>query len=297
MNINYSIIIPYKNCPELLKRCLNSIPNRDDVQVIVIDDNSDNDKKPIIDRGDVEVITLDANQSKGAGRARNVGLTHATGKWLLFADADDYFTESLPGFLDKYATDEATDMVFLNARMFNENDETLPFRLNNLINNYLNHYSNAELTLRYTFWTPWSRMIKRKIVSGNSILFDETMARNDKNFVLECSSKAVSVKVEYEKIYCYFRPSYGSITDKKRNVSILNDMIAITGRTNQIYKGANIRLRYSYIEIFRDAGFVKGMSRMEIMKKYIASLRKNNVSILTDIICYIYNRRMPNGYF
>ena len=38
--INYSIIIPHKNIPNLLQRCLDSIPNREDVQIIVVDDNS-----------------------------------------------------------------------------------------------------------------------------------------------------------------------------------------------------------------------------------------------------------------
>lgn len=40
----YSIIIPHYNIPELLQRCLDSIPERDDVQVIVVDDNSDSSK-------------------------------------------------------------------------------------------------------------------------------------------------------------------------------------------------------------------------------------------------------------
>ena len=40
-SINYSIIIPHKNIPELLVRCLNSIPEREDIQVIVVDDCSD----------------------------------------------------------------------------------------------------------------------------------------------------------------------------------------------------------------------------------------------------------------
>ena len=40
----YSVIIPHKNTPELLQRCLASIPKRVDIQVIVVDDNSDLDK-------------------------------------------------------------------------------------------------------------------------------------------------------------------------------------------------------------------------------------------------------------
>lgn len=39
--INYSIIIPHKNIPKLLRRCLDTIPRREDVQVIMVDDNSD----------------------------------------------------------------------------------------------------------------------------------------------------------------------------------------------------------------------------------------------------------------
>lgn len=295
--ITYSFIIPHKNCPDLLQRCVDSIPERDDIQIIVVDDNSDADKKPAINRKGVEVILLDAEHSNGAGRARNVALEHAKGKWLMFADADDYFTNFLSGILDKYATDEITDMVFLNARMFNENDETLQFRLNRLVDDYKNHRTNAELLLRYTFWTPWSRMIKRKIITDNHILFDETMARNDKNFILECSSKAVSFEVEKNKIYNYFRPSYGSMTDKKRTVALLDDMVKITSRTNNIYKSANIGLRYSYLEIFYKSSFVAGMGKMDVLVKYISTLWNNKVSVFSDIICYIRKKRMPNNVF
>lgn len=38
--INYSIIIPHKNISSLLRRCLDSIPERDDLEIIVVDDNS-----------------------------------------------------------------------------------------------------------------------------------------------------------------------------------------------------------------------------------------------------------------
>ena len=34
--IVYSIIIPHKNIPDLLRRCLDSIPQRPDIQIIVV---------------------------------------------------------------------------------------------------------------------------------------------------------------------------------------------------------------------------------------------------------------------
>lgn len=41
LSINFSIVIPHKSIPELLVRCLNSVPQRGDIQVIVVDDYSD----------------------------------------------------------------------------------------------------------------------------------------------------------------------------------------------------------------------------------------------------------------
>lgn len=88
---NYSFIIPHKNCPDLLQRCVDSIPERDDVQIIVVDDNSDEGKKPSLkERKSLQVILFDAEHSKGAGKDRNVGLEHAQGKWLVTDNNIDF---------------------------------------------------------------------------------------------------------------------------------------------------------------------------------------------------------------
>lgn len=50
---------------------MDSIPECDDVQVIVVDDNSEEGKMPSLKgRKNLQVILLDKSQSKGAGRAR-----------------------------------------------------------------------------------------------------------------------------------------------------------------------------------------------------------------------------------
>ena len=90
--INFSIIIPHHNTPELLKACVDSIPIRDDLQIIIVDDNSD---KSVVDFNNfpgvacknLEVVL--SQKGRGAGWARNEGLKYAQGKWILFADSDD----------------------------------------------------------------------------------------------------------------------------------------------------------------------------------------------------------------
>ena len=73
--MNYSIIIPHKNTPDLLYRCINSIPQRKDLEIIIVDDNSsenivDFDNFPGLNRENTTVIFNKAG--KGAGNARNI---------------------------------------------------------------------------------------------------------------------------------------------------------------------------------------------------------------------------------
>ena len=92
MKYLYSIIIPHFNSSQLLERMLNSIPRRDDIQIIVVDDNSNEIEKGElrkIRRPNVELYFQTTNH--GAGFARNVGLDHVLGQWVIVADADDVF--------------------------------------------------------------------------------------------------------------------------------------------------------------------------------------------------------------
>ena len=125
MEILYSIIIPHKDIPCLLQRCLDSIPPRDDVQIIVADDDSSPDVVdfahfPGSDRTDVEILFT--KEGRGAGYARNCGLARAKGRWLVFADADDFF---LPGFLNVLDTYRNTDYDLITFRAETVDSDTL----------------------------------------------------------------------------------------------------------------------------------------------------------------------------
>lgn len=281
--INYSFIIPHKNCPDLLQRCVDSIPERDDVQVIVVDDNSDEGKKPSLkEHRNLQVILLDAEQSKGAGRARNVGLEYAEGRWLLFVDADDYYTDYLPNLLDKYVDDASTDIVYLNACQFDENGNLTPFKTDRLIQYYLTGVKGAEMELRYSLWTPWSRMIKKSIVDMNNIKFDELPATNDKMFCLYCSFYSRKIVAEEQVVYNYYRPTNGSITDKQRDSKMLDGLLDVRRRTILLYEKAGYKKIPSFWALLFKTSYVKELSRNAIISKYFNILRISKISLLKD---------------
>src|SRR5690606_29417331 len=97
--IQVSIIIPHYNSTELLEKLISTIPEISSIQTIVVDDHSNEFHKNRLmeieqanKNRNILFLTNDLDK-KNAGSSRNKGLKHAKGKWVLFADSDDYFVE------------------------------------------------------------------------------------------------------------------------------------------------------------------------------------------------------------
>ena len=86
------IIIPtYKN-KNGLRKTLNSIPQSNNINIIVIDDYSDTDYKDIIEEYPwIQLYTTEKNC--GPGIARQCGMSIGKGMYVLFLDTGDYFYE------------------------------------------------------------------------------------------------------------------------------------------------------------------------------------------------------------
>lgn len=226
--IIFSVIIPHHNTPDLLQRCINSIPRRQDLEIIIVDDNSSED---IVDFNhfpglyEENITILFSKEGRGAGYVRNLGVEKANGQWLIFADADDYFTEKIDEVLSKYQNDSKNDIVFFNAIKVNENNIVSPTDIGRYISRFVSRKPYSEEVLRYGYWTPWSRMFRTQIVRQNDIHFEEIPTGNDMMFVLQATRCSKRFDVVIEPVYVYYVPTTGSQTSKKytpenRNIRI-----------------------------------------------------------------------------
>jgi len=212
--INYSIIIPHKNSIKTLVRLCESIPEYDDIQVIIVDDCSDikivEELQKLQLNNNIDIIF--SNVSKGAGYARNIGLQKAKGKWILFADADDYFTIYLENLLSENI-DTSADIIYFNTDSRDEKGKQTyrHLRYSNLVMEFLND-DKKENALRYYFTPPWAKMIKRKLILKNNIKFDEIIASNDVMFSLKAAFFAKRVKASKGILYI-ITLSKGSVTN------------------------------------------------------------------------------------
>lgn len=204
MKYTFTIIIPHKNIPELLQRCLDSIPKRNDLHIIVVDDNSNPLKVdfkhfPGLNRSDCEVIFT--KEGKGAGYARNTALQKVDSTWVLFADADDYFSGDLNLFLNCYKdTDE--DLVFYeNTTIDCETGKQVNRDL--MVRDFVtqSNISNNHDPLRYMTHAPWTKMVRVELIKKHKIQFQEICAANDVWFATQIGYYAKAIQISDLKIY------------------------------------------------------------------------------------------------
>lgn len=201
----FSIIIPHHNIPTLLQRCLESIPDNDRIQVIIVDDNSSSDivdfsNFPGADRKNVEIIF--DKSGLGAGHARNVGLERAHGTWLIFADADDFFAPNMYDIITQYKDSHEEYILFKADSVDSDSLEPSDrhISLNRSIDSvFMGTMSSKEASLQMP--TPWCRMIKRELIEKNNISYDEVMASNDVMFITKATCYAKSVMVSESVLY------------------------------------------------------------------------------------------------
>lgn len=203
----FSVIIPHHEIPDLLQRCLDSIPDVPEVQVIVVDDNSSEQK---VDFGQFPGLNRQYTQcifdkeGGGAGHARNIGLKHAEGKWLVFADADDFFTKDAFQILERYK-DAPYDIILFKAGSV-DSDTLEPSDRHLQLNEAIDKAQAGRITTKESILimpVPWCKMIRREYIQRKEVVFDETFAANDVMFVTKatCWADDEAVATSSEVLY------------------------------------------------------------------------------------------------
>lgn len=219
----FSIIIPHYTIPDLLMRCLKSIPVSEEIQVIVVDDNSlDADtyleRYPELSRPYLEFIRT--TKGGGAGYARNIGLEHAKGKWLLFADADDFFLENMYDIIRSHVDSEA-DIIYYKVKNVMSDDIYKSIKNVDHLNKFVEEYieTGNDKYLRYQYGQPWCKMIRKELVDNYHLRFDEIQYGNDTFFSVFAGYYARLIEAVDSELYVYtYRPeSLSSIYLSKPN--------------------------------------------------------------------------------
>lgn len=117
-----SVIVPMYNTEEYIEQCLRSLLNQSyqDIEVLVVDDGSTDGSCRICERiaGEDSRIRVIRQKNQGVIRARYAGVGASTGRYVVFADSDDFVNEDAYIYA-KEAMDRDSDAILFEISRYN----------------------------------------------------------------------------------------------------------------------------------------------------------------------------------
>lgn len=178
-----SFIIPCYNGADTLRFSVESVIKQgiEDYEIIIINDGSTDNTLKEANRIKSEcpnVIVLDKSNG-GVSSARNLGIKHSSGDYLVFLDADDEFDSDFWKEVKQY-TDRSKSLI-----IFGFDFEELPTKTR-LYKNKIKGDIIADYLMGRVHIHICSIITKREIIINNNILFDEgTHFSEDIEFIVK----------------------------------------------------------------------------------------------------------------
>ena len=179
-----SIIVPIYNREKTISRCLDSILNQTfaDFELLLIDDGSTDNSLNICKsyKSIDSRIKIFTQPNSGPSAARNLGLLHSKGKYIMFCDSDDTVStnwcKNLYNIINK---NNNNALPFTGHFISDDNSNILckhsyEYNFNITISNF-SYEENLICLLGFI----WNKIFINQILKDNNIKFDENTSINE----------------------------------------------------------------------------------------------------------------------
>lgn len=237
--ISASFVVPVYNSARYLDRCLGSILSQTcgDIEVICIDNASRDNSREVLERiarDDGRVVVLEETRA-GVSCARNAGMRRASGRYLLFVDADDAVEPTLVERAIGAAEEHQADMVIFSLDECYDNPRvSLPWARCPAERCYRETFSMADLEIPAPFAvTPnvWRILYRRDFVERHHLTYPEELrSSEDLVFVYEAMFQAKRIILLPDVLYHYRRDNAESLTRGDRDAAGIAALDILFGR-------------------------------------------------------------------
>lgn len=187
-----SIIIPCYNAEKYVDRCMQSVVDQvypiKHLEIICVNDASTDKTLDMLMAWEQKypdnICVVDCDSNGRQGRARNIGLSYATGEWILYIDVDDWIE---PDYVSKLveAADKDCDIVCCKAgrdpaeelRYYSEDSRgSSHIRYINISSDEQRRELSVLASLSFS---AYCKLIRRSFLLDNELYFPERLAYED----------------------------------------------------------------------------------------------------------------------
>ena len=233
-----SVIVPVYKVEEYLEVCVDSIINQtyENLEIILVDDGSPDTCPQLCEQlkeKDKRVKVIH-KKNGGLSDARNCGLEHSTGEYILYVDSDDSIELDLIENLVSLASLNNADIAVSTFRFPKEND---PSKLR-LSKQVICGDSIDMLDIIYQngLWQAWAKLIKINIAKNNPFKKGLIYEDYDNTPLIFLEAKKAILSMDGRYIYTIRDNSIMG----ERKISYSTDFIDITKKNWVLFKNSKI---------------------------------------------------------
>ncbi|MGB6179418.1 glycosyltransferase family 2 protein [Carnobacterium sp.] len=210
--LDVSVIMPIYNVEKYLEKAIKSVLNQTNknFELILVNDGSTDDALKICryyEKKDNRVFVIN-QENKGAGYARNVGLSKATGSYIYFIDPDDYVEPNLIEENIKIAKETCTDVLmfgFIEVTTSIDESSTSRVNLPKLTSSKEARQFRTQFNRYYSFapYALWNKLYRREFLIKNNVQFSNQKIGEDALFNLDVYRHLEKVEINPHAYYHY----------------------------------------------------------------------------------------------
>lgn len=311
-----SIIMPvYNTEEEYLREAIESILNQTfvDFELIIVDDGSTNNAKDTIFSYIDERIKYFYQENRGAGAARNKGLSESKGKYIIFMDSDDWLNLRICEKLFLKAEEKDLDILLFGMYTFDNKNKTI-----NIFDDLAMFDSKFDDAI-FNFKPPFkfnklfqvsntccAKLFRRDFFKKNNLVFFEGLIFEDTEFFFRYIFKAEKISILRDNSYFYRQNISHSVTTNKNEKHLglieifklieqsLLENNAFEQFKIQYYKYKFTTLRYIYNRI--DKEFKKEFKRLILKDLQDTKLTNSEFGKLSKYPPLLYKTFLYNRF-
>ncbi len=216
-----SIIVPIYNISSYIEKCVDSIlsQSENDYELILVNDGSTDDSLNKIEKyktnANVKVLS---KKNGGLSSARNYGIRHATGEYLMFIDGDDflYHNDCLKNLIEEIDSSKS-DIIQYKMVQYYEKKEKYVFTKS---------FPEIKVKEKYDVLkalncagqisvSACDKLIKTDILKNYNLYFEDGLLSEDVLWSLKLYMNVSTISMLDENIYVYRQQRQGSISSTK----------------------------------------------------------------------------------